>query len=84
MSVKNVLFSKGKRLSLEQVMGYLKNHKDVLLGSEWLGLPEVTNENGQHCSFSCESQAWSTACLIEAICSHSSMKDDGTLVDEEE
>jgi hypothetical protein len=63
MSVKNTLFKEGKRLSLDQVMGILKNHKDVLLGSDWLGLSEVTNHNGEYCQFSCDSQAWSSAVL---------------------
>lgn len=83
MSVKNVLFSKGKRLSLDQVMGYLKNHKDVQLNSDWLGLHEVTDDNGQYCRFSCDSQAWSTACQIEGICTHQGRSDDHGLDDEE-
>lgn len=49
-------------------MGYLKNHKDRLLGSDWLGLPEITNNDGDTCHFSCDSQAWSIACLVEGVC----------------
>jgi hypothetical protein len=81
MSVKNTLFKEGKRLSLDQVMGILKNHKDVLLGSDWLGLSEVTNHNGEYCQFSCDSQAWSSAVLIEAIFAHSSQFEDSDLED---
>ena len=63
--------NKGEILSVEQLMGYLKNHKDSLLTSDWLGLVEITNANGQPTQFSCQSQAWSSACLIEAIFKYS-------------
>jgi glycogen debranching enzyme len=48
-------------------MGLLKNHRKHLLQSPWMGLPELTNANGEENPFSCMTQAWSTATIIDAI-----------------
>ncbi|CAL8276876.1 unnamed protein product [Lota lota] len=45
----------------------LSKHYTHLEGSPWKGLPELTNENGQHCPFSCETQAWSVATILEVL-----------------
>ncbi|CAB1345998.1 unnamed protein product [Coregonus sp. 'balchen'] len=36
-------------------------------GSIVLGLLELTNENGQYCPFSCETQAWFTTTILEVL-----------------
>ncbi|KAJ2687046.1 bifunctional 4-alpha-glucanotransferase/amylo-alpha-1,6-glucosidase [Coemansia spiralis] len=43
------------------------NLKRHIAGSAYAGLPELTNKDGAHCHDSCESQAWSSGCLIIAL-----------------
>lgn len=49
----------------ERLMSYLANHARFITKSEWLSIPEMTNQNGEYCQFSCTSQAWSIATIIE-------------------
>ncbi|KAJ2052230.1 bifunctional 4-alpha-glucanotransferase/amylo-alpha-1,6-glucosidase, partial [Coemansia sp. S2] len=43
------------------------NLKHHIASSAYAGLPELTNKDGAHCHDSCESQAWSSGCLIIAL-----------------
>ncbi|XP_042353402.1 LOW QUALITY PROTEIN: glycogen debranching enzyme-like [Plectropomus leopardus] len=49
------------------VKNVLSRHYTHLERSPWKGLPELTNENGQYCPFSCETQAWSLATVLETL-----------------
>lgn len=49
------------------VKNVLSRHYTHLEKSPWKGLPELTNENGQYCPFSCETQAWSLATVLEVL-----------------
>ncbi|KAK2843994.1 hypothetical protein Q5P01_010653 [Channa striata] len=49
------------------VKNVLSRHYTHLERSPWKGLPELTNENGQYCPFSCETQAWSLATVLEVL-----------------
>lgn len=49
------------------VKNILSRHYVHMERSSWKGLPELTNENGQYCSFSCETQAWSIATVLEVL-----------------
>jgi len=48
-------------------MSYLTNHKFHIENTDWMSLPEMTNDNGGYCPFSCNAQAWSIATILEAI-----------------
>ncbi|XP_071341644.1 glycogen debranching enzyme-like isoform X2 [Trachinotus anak] len=49
------------------VKSVLSHHAVHVERSPWKGLPGLTNENGQHCPFSCESQASSIATILEVL-----------------
>uniref|UniRef100_A0A673H322 Glycogen debranching enzyme n=1 Tax=Sinocyclocheilus rhinocerous TaxID=307959 RepID=A0A673H322_9TELE len=49
------------------VKNVLSLHYVHMERSSWKGLPELTNENGQYCPFSCETQAWSLAAVLEVL-----------------
>uniref|UniRef100_A0A672NX71 Glycogen debranching enzyme n=1 Tax=Sinocyclocheilus grahami TaxID=75366 RepID=A0A672NX71_SINGR len=49
------------------VKNVLSRHYVHMERSSWKGLPELTNENGQYCPFSCETQAWSLAAVLEVL-----------------
>ncbi|XP_063796122.1 glycogen debranching enzyme isoform X2 [Pseudophryne corroboree] len=49
------------------VKNVLSRHYTHLERSSWKGLPELTNENGQYCPFSCETQAWSLSVVLEVL-----------------
>ncbi|KAJ7583415.1 glycoside hydrolase family 13 protein [Mycena floridula] len=41
-----------------------RNH---IRNDKWAGIPELTNENGQYCSDSCNTQAWSASTLLDFL-----------------
>ncbi|XP_060899776.1 glycogen debranching enzyme isoform X1 [Labrus mixtus] len=54
-------------MTMTLVKNVLSRHYTHLERSPWKGLPELTNENGQFCPFSCETQAWSLATVLEVL-----------------
>ncbi|KAG7524665.1 glycogen debranching enzyme-like isoform X2 [Solea senegalensis] len=53
--------------NINLVKNILSRHAVHLERSTWKGLPALTNENGQRCPFSCESQASSSATILEVL-----------------
>jgi len=52
----------------KRVLRWLLEHRSFLQTDEWRSLAELTNSKGQTCHHSCPAQAWSVACLLDALC----------------
>lgn len=50
---------------LSESKKYLAEHFIHLQKSDWKGLPELTNKDAAYCQFSCPTQAWSMASILE-------------------
>ena len=50
---------------MKQIQALLSKYYLCIKRSDWKSLPELTNENGQDCMYSCPSQAWSIASILE-------------------
>ncbi|XP_069581806.1 glycogen debranching enzyme-like isoform X1 [Brachyistius frenatus] len=53
--------------TVKVVKNILSRHAVHLERSPWKGLPELTNEDGRPCSFSCDSHASSMAAILEVL-----------------
>ncbi|CAK1552429.1 unnamed protein product [Leptosia nina] len=53
--------------TLAAVYSTLGPHVAEIRDSPWRGLPELTNAGGAFCRDSCRTQAWSSACVLEAL-----------------
>ncbi|CAM4839817.1 unnamed protein product [Rotaria magnacalcarata] len=53
--------------TIKHIRKILSLHMDLLNSNDWNGLPELTNDDGRLCSYSCSVQAWSSATLVEAL-----------------
>jgi len=55
----------GRIEAFQQVTRRLSGCKEYIQKSEWAGLTELTQKDGQHCPDSSPTQAWSAGCLID-------------------
>ncbi|KAI0459481.1 glycoside hydrolase family 133 protein [Xylaria acuta] len=55
----------GRVEAFQQVTRRLIGCKEMIESSPWAGLTELTQKDGQHCSDSSPTQAWSAGCLID-------------------
>ena len=66
-----LLYSSNTTSEKEEAISAVKQHlgklSACLNANEWKSLPELTNKNGEECTFSCSSQAWSLATIIEVF-----------------
>jgi len=53
--------------TIDFIQSYLVNVQQHLEKSDWLGLPELTNSNGQFCKDSCPIQAWSHSSFLDLM-----------------
>lgn len=67
MVKKNLAKKEGRPLTQPAVLGLLANHQEALRLSTYSSLTELTNDDGSHNHFSCESQAWSVGAILEAL-----------------
>ncbi|EEB91884.1 hypothetical protein MPER_09687, partial [Moniliophthora perniciosa FA553] len=49
---------------LHQILLAPRNH---IKNDPWAGIPELTNEGGQYCHDSCNTQAWSSSTLLDFL-----------------
>ncbi|KAI7871254.1 glycogen debranching enzyme [Spinellus fusiger] len=54
-------------LSKHEISRILRPHREQIITSPWCGLVELTNKSGEKCWDSCETQAWSTATLLDLL-----------------
>ncbi|KAF5006380.1 hypothetical protein FDECE_7254 [Fusarium decemcellulare] len=55
----------GRTEAFQQVTRRLSGCKKMIRESPWAGLQELTQKNGEYCSDSSPTQAWSAGCLID-------------------
>ncbi|KOS20697.1 Glycogen debranching enzyme [Escovopsis weberi] len=55
----------GRTEAFQQVTRRLAGCKKAIEESQWAGLAELTQKNGEFCPDSCPTQAWSAGCLID-------------------
>ena len=53
--------------TFHRVMSLTTAHRRYIRDSPWAGLPELTNQKGRECADSCQTQAWSASCLLDAL-----------------
>lgn len=53
--------------TVHEIHSILADHRRHIQHDSWAGLPELTNKDGTFCRDSCESQAWSTSTILDAL-----------------
>ena len=56
-----------RQTSFHAVYARLAEHRTHITEDPWAGLPELTNKEGSYCHDSCDTQAWSSSTLLDAL-----------------
>ena len=67
LSISQRLGDEEKEEALQRVTTIMSRHFQHLNHSPWMGLPELTNSKGAYCPDSNPIQAWSMACMLDAL-----------------
>ncbi|KAI8324294.1 glycogen debranching enzyme [Martensiomyces pterosporus] len=60
-------FAHALRTVYHELHAHMVNLKHHISNAPYAGLPELTNKDGSYCKDSCETQAWSSGCLLMAL-----------------
>ena len=63
----DTLVGEGKKdpdATIHRMQALLLARREHIRKDPWAGLPELTNENGQLCHDSCDTQAWSASTIL--------------------
>ncbi|CAK5273967.1 unnamed protein product [Mycena citricolor] len=56
-----------KQETLHRLHEMLLPAREHIKNDPWAGIPELTNENGAYCGDSCNTQAWSSSCILDFL-----------------
>lgn len=60
-------FSDNPKQTITEIERLLSKHFQFIESSDWFGLPELTNAEGEPCWHSCPIQAWSHSTLLQVL-----------------
>lgn len=60
-------FAEDKTHEGKEMQKIMSRHYEFVENDVWMGLPELTNDNGTYCRDSCRTQAWSLSGLLDAL-----------------
>ena len=62
-----LLYSSDRCQAISLIKRHLGKLHECINSNDWKSLPELTNNNGEECYYSCSSQAWSLATILEVF-----------------
>jgi glycogen debranching enzyme len=56
-----------KDRTFHHLHGVILPARQHIQNDAWRGLPELTNKDGEECRDSCNTQAWSSSCILDFL-----------------